>query len=157
MENKVILTIEGKNKLEEELEDLKVNKRKEIADDIREAKAQGDLSENYEYTAAKEAQADLEARIAEIEHILNHAEVVDESAVDNEVVSVGKTVTVKNIDTDEKEEYIIVGSTEADPLEGKISNESPLGMALVGKKKNAVVEFVTPAETKISYKIVKIQ
>ena len=138
------------------IEDLKVNRRREIADEIREAKAQGDLSENYEYTAAKEAQADLEARICEIEHIINHAEVIEESD-DKQVVNLGSTVTVKDMETDEKEEYTIVGSTEADPLEGKISNESPLGMALLDKKKNAVVEFVTPAETVITYKIMKIQ
>ncbi|MCQ2978310.1 MAG: transcription elongation factor GreA [Clostridia bacterium] len=156
MDNKVILTQEGLKKLQEELEDLKVNKRAEIADEIREAKAQGDLSENYEYTAAKEAQADLEARIAEIEHILNHAEVIEE-AEDKAIVNVGSTVTLKNMETEEKEEYTIVGSTEADPFEGKISNESPLGRELLNKKKNAVVEFMTPAETTITYKILKIQ
>ena len=156
MSDKVILTQEGLKKLEEELEDLKVNKRREIADDIREAKAQGDLSENYEYTAAKEAQADLEARIAEIEHIINHAEVIEESD-DKAVVNLGSKVKVKNMETEETEEYTIVGSTEADPIEGLISNESPLGMALLNSKKNAVVEFVTPAETVITYKIMKIQ
>lgn len=156
MEDKVILTQEGYNKLVEELEDLKVNKRAEIADEIREAKAQGDLSENYEYTAAKEAQADLEARIAEIEHIINHVEIIEDNG-DNKTVNVGSTVSLKNVDTDEKEEYTIVGSTEADPFEGKISNESPLGKELLGKKKNQEVKFVTPAEEVITYKILKIQ
>lgn len=156
MEDKVILTQEGYNKLVEELEDLKVNRRAEIADEIREAKAQGDLSENYEYTAAKEAQADLEARIAEIEHIINHVEIIEDSG-DNKTVNVGSTVSLKNVDTDEKEEYTIVGSTEADPFEGKISNESPLGKELLGKKKNQEVKFVTPAEEVITYKILKIQ
>lgn len=156
MEDKVILTQEGYNKLVEELEDLKVNKRAEIADEIREAKAQGDLSENYEYTAAKEAQADLEARIAEIEHIINHVEIIEDSG-DNKTVNVGSTVSLKNVDTDEKEEYTIVGSTEADPFEGKISNESPLGKELLGKKKNQEIKFVTPAEEVITYKILKIQ
>lgn len=156
MEDKVILTQEGYNKLVEELEDLKVNKRAEIADEIREAKAQGDLSENYEYTAAKEAQADLEARIAEIEHIINHVEIIEDNG-DNKTVNVGSTVSLKNVDTDEKEEYTIVGSTEADPFEGKISNESPLGKELLGKKKNQEIKFVTPAEEVITYKILKIQ
>ena len=156
MEDKVILTQEGYNKLVEELEDLKVNKRAEIADEIREAKAQGDLSENYEYTAAKEAQADLEARIAEIEHIINHVEIIEDNG-DNKTVNVGSTVSLKNVDTDKKEEYTIVGSTEADPFEGKISNESPLGKELLGKKKNQEVKFVTPAEEVITYKILKIQ
>ena len=156
MEDKVILTQEGYKKLLDELEDLKVNKRAEIADEIREAKAQGDLSENYEYTAAKEAQADLEARIAEIEHIINHADIIEESG-DNKEVIVGSTVSLKNVDTDEKEEYTIVGSTEADPFEGKISNESPLGKELIGKKKNQEVKFTTPSEEVVTYKILKIQ
>ena len=116
MEDKVILTQEGYNKLVEELEDLKVNRRAEIADEIREAKAQGDLSENYEYTAAKEAQADLEARICEIEHIINHAEVIEESD-DKQVVNVGSTVTVKNIDTDAQ----LVAESIANQLERRIS------------------------------------
>lgn len=156
MGNSVILTLEGKKKLEDELEDLKVNKRREIADDIREAKAQGDLSENYEYTAAKEAQGELELRIAEIEHLLAHAEIVDEAAIDNKTVNVGTKVTLKDVDSDEEEVYTIVGSTEADPLEGKISNESPIGKELIGKKKGALVEIYTPT-TKITYKIIKIQ
>jgi len=156
MENKIVLTLEGKKKLEDELEDLKVNKRIAIADDIREAKAQGDLSENYEYTAAKEAQAELEARIAEIESILLHAEVVDDSAIDTKVVNVGSKVTLKNVETGEEDEYSIVGSTEADPFEGKISNESPIGQAVLNKKKNAIIDVNTPDGEKVQYKIIKI-
>ncbi|MCQ2748882.1 MAG: transcription elongation factor GreA [Clostridia bacterium] len=157
MDNEVIITAEGKAALEAELEELKLVKRPEIVEAIKEAKAQGDLSENYEYTAAKEAQGDLEARISEIEHILDHAKVVDSSELDNKVVNIGSTVTVVEDGEDEEETYSIVGPTEADPIEGKISNESPLGKAMLGKKKNSLVQFTTPTGATITYKIKKIK
>lgn len=155
--DEIIITQEGLEALKVELEDLKLVKRPEIIEAIKEAKAQGDLSENYEYTAAKQAQGDLEARIEEIEHILDHAKVVDSSELDNKVVNIGSTVTVTLEDSDEEEVYSIVGPTEADPIDGKISNESPLGKALLGKKKNALAQFTTPTGATLTYKIKKIK
>ncbi len=153
---KVVLTPGGKQKLEAELEHLKVNRRREVAEEIREAKLQGDLSENYEYTVAKEAQADLEARIVEIEQILLHAEIVEESMLDKKVVSVGCKVTVVDEQKGNEETFHIVGTAEANPLENKISNESPLGMALLDRKKGETVELNALAG-KIRYKITKIK
>ena len=133
-EKKNILTYEGLRKLEEELEDLKVVKRKEISQKIKEAREQGDLSENAEYDAAKDEQRDIEARIEQIEKILKNAEVVDEDEVDLDKISIGCKVKILDVEFDEEEEFKIVGSSEASSLKGKISNESPVGKALLGAK-----------------------
>ena len=127
---KNIMTYAGLKKLEDELNDLKVNKRQEISKKIGEAREQGDLSENAEYDAAKDEQRDIEARIEEIENILKHAEVVDEDEADTDKVNVGCYVKVHDEDYDEDLDFYIVGSTEANSLEGKISNESPVGHEL---------------------------
>ena len=152
---KNILTIAGLKKLEDELNDLKVNKRKEISLKIGEAREQGDLSENAEYDAAKDEQRDIEARIEEIEGILKHAEVVDEDEADTTTVNIGCKVKICDIDYDEILEFSIVGSMEANSLSGKISNESPLGMALIGNKVGDVVEVELANEVN-HYKILEI-
>ena len=131
-EKKKILTYTGLKALEDELENLKVVRRKEVAGKIKEAREQGDLSENAEYDAAKDEQRDIEARIEELEKILKNAEVVDEDEVNLDKISVGCTVTVYDVEFDEEMEFKIVGSTEANSLQGKISNESPVGRALLG-------------------------
>ena len=142
---KNILTFAGLKALEDELFDLKVVKRKEVAQKIKEAREQGDLSENAEYDAAKDEQRDIEARIEEIEKILKNVEVVDEDEVDLDTISIGCRVRLYDVDMDEEVEYRIVGSTEADSLNFKISNESPVGHALIGKTVNDVVEVETQA------------
>ena len=142
---KNILTYEGLKALEDELHELKVNRRREVAQKIKEAREQGDLSENAEYDAAKEEQRDIELRIEEIDKILKNAEVVDDNAGDSSVINVGCTVTIKDLEFNEEMEYNIVGSTEADSLKGKISNESPVGKALIGAQKGETVEVETPA------------
>ncbi len=136
---KRLLTYAGLKALEDELENLKVVKRKEVAGKIKEAREQGDLSENAEYDAAKDEQRDIEARIEEMEAILKNAEVVEDE-VDLDKINIGCTVKVFDITFDEEMEFKIVGSTEANSLEGKISNESPVGQALMGKKVNDVVD-----------------
>ena len=141
---KKILTYEGLKALEDELHDLKVNRRREVAQKIKEAREQGDLSENAEYDAAKEEQRDLELRIEEIDKILKNAEVVDDDDVDASVINVGCTVKIKDMEFEEEMEYKIVGSTEANSLKGKISNESPVGKALIGAQKGDIVEVETP-------------
>ena len=135
---KNLLTYAGLRKLEDELHDLKVVKRKEVAGKIKEAREQGDLSENAEYDAAKDEQRDIEARIEEIEKILKNAEVVVEDEVDLDRISVGCKVKVHDYEFDEDMELKIVGSTEANSLEGKISNESPVGKALIGAHTNDI-------------------
>ena len=142
---KNILTYEGLKALEDELHELKVNRRREVAQKIKEAREQGDLSENAEYDAAKEEQRDIELRIKEIDKILKNAEVVDDNDGDSSVINVGCTVTIKDLEFNEEMEYKIVGSTEADSLKGKISNESPVGKALIGAQKGETVEVETPA------------
>ncbi len=156
MAKKNILTYEGLQKLEEELQDLKVVKRREIAQKIKEAREQGDLSENAEYDAAKDEQRDIEARIEEIEQILKNAEVVVEDEVDLDKISVGCKVRILDIEYDEELEYKIVGSTEANSLKGKISNESPLGRALLGAAIGDVVKVEAPVG-ELSYKVLEIQ
>lgn len=131
---KNLLTYAGLQALEQEVHDLKVVKRKEVAEKIKEAREQGDLSENAEYDAAKDEQRDIEARIEEIEKILKNAEVVVEDEVDYDKINVGCTVRLFDEEFDEEIEYRIVGSTEANSLMGKISNESPVGKALIGAK-----------------------
>ncbi len=155
-EKKNIMTYAGLRKLEEELEDLKVVRRKEVAQKIKEAKEQGDLSENAEYDAAKEEQANIEARIVELEKILKNAEVIDDDDMALDTISVGCRVKILDIEFDDEMEYTIVGSTEANSLKGFISNESPLGIALLGKKKGETVEVESPAGM-IQYKVVDIQ
>ena len=142
---KNILTYEGLKALEDELHELKVNRRREVAQKIKEAREQGDLSENAEYDAAKEEQRDIELRIEEIDKILKNAEVVDDNDGDSSVINVGCTVTIKDLEFNEEMEYKIVGSTEADSLKGKISNESPVGKALIGAQKGETVEVETHA------------
>ena len=155
-EKKNILTYEGLKKLEDELEDLKVNRRKEVADKIKEAREQGDLSENAEYDAAKDEQREIEARIEELEKILKNAEVVVEEDVDVDVINIGCKVKVLDMEFDEELEFRIVGSTEASSLQGKISNESPVGKALLRHKVGDVVEVETQAGV-MEYKILEIQ
>ena len=155
-EKKNLLTFTGLKNLEEELHDLKVVRRKEVAGKIKEAREQGDLSENAEYDAAKDEQRDIEARIEEIEKILKNVEVVDEDEVDLEKISVGCRVKVYDIEYDEEMEFSLVGSSEANSLKGKISNESPVGKALIGAKVGDVVEVETQAGL-IQYKVLEIQ
>jgi len=155
-EKKVILTKEGYDKLEEELNFLKTEKRAEIADRIKVALGFGDLSENSEYDEAKNAQAENEVRIAELENKLRHAKIIDEKEIDTETVQIGNIVKVLDMEFDEKIEYTIVGSTEVDLASNKISNESPLGSALLGARKNEVVEVNAPAGI-IKYKILAIK
>nr|WP_314982480.1 transcription elongation factor GreA [uncultured Stomatobaculum sp.] len=152
---KNVLTQEGLKRYEEELQDLRVNKRKEIADKIKEAREQGDLSENAEYDAAKDEQRDIEARIGELEELLKHAEVYvsEETPIDR--VGIGSLVKVLDIEEDEELEFKIVGSQEADSLSGKISNESPVGAKLLGKEAGEVVTVELPAGN-LSYKIIGI-
>ena len=152
---KRLLTYAGLRALEEELENLKVVKRKEVAAKIKEAREQGDLSENAEYDAAKDEQRDIEARIEELEAILKNVEVVVEDEVDLDTISVGCKVKVYDVEFDEEIEFKIVGSTEANSLEGKISNESPVGQALMGKEVGDVVDVETQAGV-IQYKVLGI-
>lgn len=142
---KNIMTYEGLKALEDELHELKVNRRREVAEKIKEAREQGDLSENAEYDAAKEEQRDIELRIEEIDKILKNAEVVVDDDGDSSIINVGCTVKIKDLEFDEEMEYKIVGSTEANSLQGKISNESPVGKALIGSKTGDTVEVETPA------------
>ena len=153
---KNLMTYEGLKALEEELHDLKVVKRKEVAEKIKEAREQGDLSENAEYDAAKDEQRDIEARIEEIEKLLKNAEVVVEDEVDVDKINVGCTVSVLDVEYDEEIEFRIVGSSEANSLKGKISNESPVGKAIMGKGVGAVVNVETQAG-EFQYKILNIQ
>ncbi|MBR6664154.1 MAG: transcription elongation factor GreA [Lachnospiraceae bacterium] len=155
-EKKNILTYEGLMKYESELEHLKVVKRQEVAQKIKEAREQGDLSENAEYDAAKDEQRDIEARIEELEKILKNAEVVDEDEVDLDKINIGCMVKILDIEFNEELEYKIVGSTEANSLKGKISNESPVGKALMGQKVGATVSVDTQAGV-ISYKVLEIR
>ena len=154
-EKKTMLTYEGLKKLEAELQDLKVVRRREVAQLIKEARSQGDLSENAEYDAAKEEQAAVEARIVQLEKMLRNAEVIDEEALGAEVVSMGSKVTIFDVEYDEQIEYQIVGSTEADPIMGRISNESPLGLALIGRTKDEVITVEAPDGT-LEYRILEI-
>ena len=153
---KNLLTSEGLKALEDELHDLKVVKRKEVAGKIKEAREQGDLSENAEYDAAKDEQRDIEARIEEIEKILKFAEVVVEDEVDVDKINVGCTVSVLDMEYDEEMEFRIVGSSEANSLKGKISNESPVGKALIGKGIGDLVNVETQAGA-FQYKVLKIE
>ncbi|MCM1159323.1 MAG: transcription elongation factor GreA [Clostridium sp.] len=143
-EKKNLLTDKGLKKLEDELQELRVVKRKEVAQKIKEAREQGDLSENAEYDAAKDEQKDIEARIEELESILKNVEVIYADEVDNEKVNVGCVVTVKRLSDAKVQIFKIVGSTEADILNNKISNESPVGAALMGSKAGEIVTVEAP-------------
>ncbi|MBW8009099.1 transcription elongation factor GreA [Lactobacillus helveticus] len=138
------MTAEGKEKLQAELKNLKLVKRPEVIERIKVARSFGDLSENSEYDAAKDEQSHVEDRIAQVEEMLKYAQVVDADSVDPNEVSVGKTVTYTEVGTDDAETYTIVGSDESDPLNGKISNDSPIAQALLGKKKGETVSITTP-------------
>ena len=144
VEKQELLTQEGYNKLEEELEYLKAVKRKEVAERLKVAISFGDLSENAEYDKAKNEQAKLEEQILKLDEKLRKAVIIDESQIDLNIVTVGSIVKVFDFDFDEEVEYVIVGSTEADPFEGKISNESPVGKALLGARVGETVEVQVP-------------
>lgn len=156
MAEKNILTYEGLKKYEDELQNLKINRRQEVAQKLKEARAQGDLSENAEYDAAKDEQSDIESRIVEIEAILKNAEVVDEEEVDLKKINVGCQVKLLDVEYNEEMVYKIVGSSEADSLQGKISNESPVGRALIGHKKGDEVTIETQAGN-VTYKVLQIK
>lgn len=156
MEKKNLMTYAGLKKLEDELHELKVVRRKEVAEKIKEAREQGDLSENAEYDAAKDEQRDIEARIEELEAILKNAEVVVEDEADTEKINVGCKVLVYDEEFEEEVEFKIVGSTEANSLQGKISNESPLGKALIGAKVGDEISVEAPVGM-MNYKILKIE
>ena len=155
MAKKVLLTNEGLKKLQDELDNLKNVRRKENTAALKVAKSFGDLSENSEYDEAKNEQAEIEARISEIENMLKNAEVIDEDDIATDVASIGSKVTVKDLDDGEVTEYLIVGSTEADPMRGKISDESPVGSALLGHKIGEVVSVEAPMGV-LEYEIVNI-
>ena len=155
-EKDVILTQEGFNNLEKELEYLKTEKRVEIAERIKVALGFGDLSENSEYDEAKNAQSENEIKIAELENKLRHAKIIDEKEIDTKTVQLGNTVQLHDIEFDEDVEYTIVGSTEVNLAENRISNESPIGRALLGAKKGATVDVEAPAGI-IQYKILSIK
>ncbi len=152
---KNVMTYEGLRALEDELEDLKVNRRKEVAQKIKEAREQGDLSENAEYDAAKEEQREIEARIEQIDALLKNAEVADDENAKADVVTVGSTVRLFDEEFGEEVEYKIVGSSEANILQNKISNESPVGKELIGKKKNQKITVET-ANGVLKFKILKV-
>ena len=155
-DKKHILTYAGLKQYEDELQNLKVVKRKEVAQKIKEAREQGDLSENAEYDAAKDEQRDIELRIEELEKLLKNAEVVVEDEIDLDKINVGCKVKLLDVEYDEEMEFFIVGSTEANSLQNKISNESPVGHALMGKAVGDVVDVETQAGV-IQYKVLEIQ
>ncbi len=155
-EKEVILTKEGFDNLEKELEFLKTEKRAEIADRIKVALGFGDLSENSEYDEAKNAQAENEVKIAELENKVRHAKIIDESEIDTSTVQIGNTVKLHDIEFDEDVEYTIVGSTEVDLAANRVSNESPIGKALIGAKKGQTIGVETP-DGVAKYKIKSIK
>ena len=155
-DKKHILTYAGLKQYEDELQNLKVVKRKEVAQKIKEAREQGDLSENAEYDAAKDEQRDIELRIEELEKLLKNAEVVVEDEIDVDKINIGYKVKLLDVEYDEEMEFFIVGSTEANSLQNKISNEAPVGHALMGKSVGDVVDVETQAGV-IQYKVLEIQ
>lgn len=157
MEEKVYpMTLEGKAKLEAELEDLKVNKRKEIVERIKVARSFGDLSENSEYESAKDEQAFVEGRISTLETMIRFAEIINDSDVDENIVSLGRKITFVELPDGDEETYAIVGSAEADPLDAKISNDSPIAKALLNKSVGDVVSIETPGGA-FDVKITKVE
>lgn len=153
--SEVVLTYEGLKKLENELDHLKHVKRREIAERIKQALAFGDITENSEYDEAKNEQAHLESRIMQLESMLKKAKVIDEDSISTELVSLGTKVKLLDVELNEEVNYSLVGSTEADPANNKISNESPVGKALIGKKEGEKVDVVVPDGT-IQFEILKI-
>ena len=156
MQKDVLLTPEGLDKLKAEIQHLSTDKRREVAERIKEAREFGDISENSEYDDAKNEQAMLEARIASLEDKLRSASVIDSSELDNDVVRVGSLVNVKDEGSGKSLKYTIVGSTEADPAQNRLSNESPVGKALLGRKKNDSVKVQLPNGKARELKITKI-
>ena len=157
IDEEVILTQEGYDKLEAELENLKTTERTEIADRIKTALSYGDLSENSEYDEAKNAQAANEEKIVELENKLRHAKIIDESEIDTKIVQIGNIVKVHDEDFNEDVEYTIVGSTEVDLEQNRISNESPIGQALLGAKRNQIVEANLPNGAIAKFKVLSIK
>ncbi len=154
-QKEVVLTVKGLKKIEKELEHLKTVKRKEVSERIKVAISFGDISENSEYDEAKNEQAQLEERIYKLENMLKNARVIDEKDISVEMVSVGSKVRIKDLEYDEEVQYEIVGSAEADPYEAKISNESPVGSALIGKRVGDKVEIQVPAG-EVTYEVLEI-
>ena len=150
------MTAEGRDKLQIELEDLIANQRPEITKRIQIARSYGDLSENSEYQSAKDEQAFVEGRIQTLKNMIDNAEIIDSNATAKDEVSLGKTVTFKELPDEEPETYAIVGSVEADPLAGKISNESPMANALIGKKVGETVAVPLPNGISIDVEIIKV-
>ena len=155
-QKQVILTGEGLKKLEDELENLKTVRRKEVSEKIKQALAFGDLSENSEYDEAKNEQAQVELRIIQVENMLKNVKIIDESEIDTDIVSIGSKVLVHDVEFDEDVEYTIVGSTEADPVKSKISDESPVGKALLGAKVGETVTATVPSGAVLEFKILEI-
>ena len=155
-EKKTLLTYSGLKQYQEELDYLKIVRRKDVAEKLKVAREQGDLSENAEYDAAKDEQSDIENRIDQLERLLKNVEVITDDDVDSDKVGVGTRVKVRDLEYKEDMEFDIVGTEQADSLEGKISNESPLGMALLGAKKNQTVTVDAPSG-QIKYKILSVE
>lgn len=158
-ESKTMLTKEGLMKYEEELMDLKINRRKEVAEKIKVAREQGDLSENADYDAAKDEQSEIENRIVELEAILKNAEIADIeiNAAESPKANVGCTITLYDVEFEEEVEYRIVGSSEADSRKGKISNESPVGAGLIGHRAGETVEIQLPSGDTAEYRIINVE
>lgn len=155
-DKETILTSAGLKKLEDELDNLRSVKRQEVAERIKVAISYGDISENSEYDDAKNEQAFVEGRIIELEKMIRTAKIIDHTAISKDIVALGSTVIVEDLELKEKETYVLVGTTEADPSENRISNESPLGAAILGQKVGTKVNVVTPTGTLV-YKILKIK
>ena len=155
-EEQVLLTQEGYDKIVADLEDLTAVRRKEVAEKLKDAIAQGDISENADYDAAKNEQAELEEKINKLENMIRMAKIIEHTDVDESVVSVGLKVRVKDMEDKEEDEYVIVGATEADPFAGKISNESPVGKALLGHKVGETVPVEVQEGLVVKYKILSI-
>lgn len=153
--NETLITAEGLEELKKELEHLKLVKRKEISEKIKAALAFGDISENAEYDEAKNEQANVEIRIAKLEQLIKNAKVIKESKQKG-IVNIGSKVKIKDLEFDELMEYTIVGSAEADPIKGKISNVSPLGKSLLGKKIGEIIEVASPTGDVIKYEIIGV-
>lgn len=153
--NETLITAEGLEEIKNELEELKLVKRKEISEKIKVALAFGDISENSEYDEAKNEQANVESRITKIEIMIKNAKIIKQ-AKQRGIVSIGSKVTIKDLEYDEVMEYTIVGSAEADPFKGKISNVSPLGKSLLGKKLGEIIEVPSPAGDMIKYEIIEV-
>lgn len=156
-EKEVFMTEDGFRKIEDELDELKSVKRKEISQRIKQALEFGDLSENSEYDQAKNDQAQLEEKILKLENMLRNSKIIEESSLDKDVVSLGSVVEVKAEDSEEKEKFMIVGSAEADPFEGKISNESPMGKEILGHKKGQKIKVPVPGGETLTYKILSVK